>query len=468
MCEHHDDDASAPEVDSSSRLSRRLVLAGGLAVGAVGVLPNLAGVAHAALEPDDGADPGLGGGSTKDYSFLPPRPKSEKHIRPIMYPVLPDPAIGTSTYTDTYLAPRAGGRLHEGTDLMGPKMLKLLAVCDATIVELRHEAAGNSLYLVDDDGWYYAYLHINNDDPGTDNAANQFKYAFAPGMAIGKRVLKGEHVAYLGDSGNAESTGSHCHFEIRLPNAHWYNAAACDATYSLDQAEKPHLRAKVAAAAFKPLSGAGAFANQQAVDFLGKAPSTTWLQQAATDLEGAVIGLDAFIERMLGEQGHKAITQPLIRLYLGFFLRIPDYDGLDYWIRKVRAGTPIATAASQFAGGSEFQRAYGPLDNAGFLHQIYQNLFARNPDPSGADYWKRRLDGGMKRGAVMIEFCESDEYRTKTKHEMRVIAIYMAMLHRAPDPSGYSYWAKKDAASTTGLQALIKSIRTGTAYADRF
>ena len=144
----------------------------------------------------------------------------------MMFPVLPDAALGKATWTDTYLAPRSGGRLHEGQDLMGKKMLKLLACVDGTIVELRHSSGGNSLYLMGTDGWYYCYLHINNDDPGTDNGANQFKYAFAPGMAIGTKVRRGDHIAYLGDSGNAESTGAHCHFEIRMPNAKWYNAAA--------------------------------------------------------------------------------------------------------------------------------------------------------------------------------------------------------------------------------------------------
>jgi murein DD-endopeptidase MepM/ murein hydrolase activator NlpD len=466
MCDH---DGNA---DPRHRgLSRRQMLVGSLAAGALPLLPALSGTAGASGDPGlEGTDidPTVGSSSTRDYAFLPPRPASEKHVRPIMFPVLPDPTLGKATYTDTYLAPRSGGRLHEGEDLMGKKMLKLLAVTDATVAELRWDSGGNSLYLEGDDGWYYCYLHINNDDPGTDNGANQFKYAFAPGMEIGKRVLKGEHVAYLGDSGNAESVGSHCHFEIRMPNTHWYNAAAVNPMYSLDASAPAKLRPKVPASAFAPLSGAPAFTMQQAADFLGAVPPSPWFDHSVEALEGAEIGLDAFIEGMLDQTLHKSITEPLIRLYLGFFLRVPDYGGLDYWIRKVRAGTPIATAASTFAAGSEFNRRYGSVDNAGFVKLVYNNLFGRNPDASGADYWKRRLDGGMKRGAFMVEQCESNEYRTKTLHQMRVISIYTAMLHRSPDSSGYSYWSGKDASSATGLQQLIKSIRTGTSYAARF
>ena len=447
-------------------VSRRLVVAGGLAAGLAPLIPRVAG----ATDPDpglEGTDPARTGAS-RDYGFLPPRPASEKHVQPMMFPVLPDATLGKAIWSDTYLAPRSGGRLHEGQDLMGKKMLKLLATVDGTIVELRHDTSGNSLYLKGDDDWYYCYLHINNDDPGTDNGANQFKYAFAPGMAIGKRVLKGEHIAYLGDSGNAEATGAHCHFEIRMPNAKWYNAAAVNAAYSLTTAEPAKLRPKVADAAFAPLADASGFATQQAKDFLGAVPSTAWLQTSEVNLEGAVVGLDEFIEDLLALPGAAGVTAPTIRLYLGFFLRIPDYNGLDYWIRKVRAGTPLDTAASQFAGGSEFIRTYGSLNNTDYLKQIYNNLFDRDPDPGGLDYWKRRLDGGAKRGWVMRQFCESNEYKTQTAHQVRVIQVYTAMVKRSPDASGYAYWSKKDADSDTGLQQLIKSLRTGTSYANRF
>ena len=464
MCEHCD----RVQPDPARRpLSRRLVLGGALAAGATPLLGGLgtaAGATDAPLPPDDGATEFAGG---KDFSFLPPRPASEKHVRPMMFPVLPDPKIGKATWSDTYLYPRSGGRRHEGQDLLGPRLLKLLATVDGTIVELRYQSSGNSLYLKGDDGWYYCYLHINNDDPGTDNGANQFKYAFAPGMAIGKRVLKGEHLAYLGDSGNAEGTVPHCHFEIRMPNAKWYNAAAVNAAYSLTAAAPAKLRAKVPATAFAPLAGASAFATQQAKDFLGAVPDSAWLATSVERLEGGVVGLDAFIESMMDEHLFGTITAPLIRLYLGYFLRIPDYKGLDYWLRKCRAGTPLDTASSTFAGGSEFVRAYGSLTNKAFIDRIYRNLFNRAPDAAGADYWLRRLDGGAKRGWLMRQLCESDEYRRKTLSQMRVIAVHAAMLHRAPAANIYVDWTKMDTASPSSMAQLIKSVRTGKEYAAR-
>jgi hypothetical protein len=434
-------------------VSRRRVLAGAAAAGGALLAP---GWATAALADD------------KDYAFLPPRPADEVHVRPIMFPVLPDPNLGKATWSDTYLAPRSGGRSHEGQDLMGKKMLKLLAVCDATVVELRHQSTGNSLYLEGDDGWYYCYLHINNDDPGTDNGANQFKYAFAPGMAVGKRVLKGEHVAYLGDSGNAEDAGSHCHFEIRMPNAKWYNAAAVNAKYSLDKAEPAKLRQKVPDSAFAPQKDASEFAWVGAGDFLGALPASPWLTRSVEDLEGGVVGLEAFLEGLLALDGAAKVTAPTIRLYLGFFLRKPDYGGFDYWCRKVRAGGSLDLAASQFAASSEFKRRYGTLDNQAYVTQIYRNLFDREPDPSGLDYWTRKLDGGAKQGWVMRQMCESSEYRRKTDSKVRVIQAHAALLKQMPSDDELKRWTDWDAATATGLQDLIKYLRGGATYNARF
>ena len=452
------------EPERHRTFSRRRVLAGGLLAGLLPFVPRAAGATDEADDGEVGTT-----SSTRDYAFLPPRPADEVHVRPMMFPVLPDSKLGKATWSDTYLFPRSGGRLHEGQDLMGAKMLKLLACVDGTIVELRHQSSGNSLYLKGDDGWYYCYLHINNDDPGTDNGANQFKYAFAPGMATGKRVLKGEHIAYLGDSGNAESSGAHCHFEIRMPNAKWYNAAAVNAAYSLRKAAPAALRQLVPDSTFAPLANVGAFVAQQANDFLGAIPSNDWFQHAVEDLGAGQVDLDDWIESLLDEPGAANVTAPTIRLYLGFFLRIPDFNGLDYWIRKVRAGTSLDVAASQFAAGSEFQRRYGSLDSTEYVTQLYQNLFSREPDANGLDYWVRRLDGGAKRGWVMRQMCESSEYKRKTASQVRVIQVHAAMVRAAPSASEYKRWADWDAAlPDSGLQDLIGSLRTGDAYASRF
>jgi hypothetical protein len=129
------------------------------------------------------------------------------------------PVAGKSSFSDTFGAPR-GSSSHEGQDIFGVKGQPLLAAADGTITWMRWGTgvrSGNLLQLTDDTGWYYYYIHLNNDTPGTDDAANRYDQAFADGITIGQRVKAGEVIGYLGDSGDAEPTTPHLHFEIHKP-----------------------------------------------------------------------------------------------------------------------------------------------------------------------------------------------------------------------------------------------------------
>ncbi len=115
-----------------------------------------------------------------------------------------------------------GVRNHPGNDLMGAKLDHLLAANDGTITWLRDDptghTSGNMLVLTGTDGWKYWYLHINNDTPGTDDGKNPPQWRFAPGIAIGAHVKRGQFIAYMGDSGQAETTDPHLHFELHRPD----------------------------------------------------------------------------------------------------------------------------------------------------------------------------------------------------------------------------------------------------------
>lgn len=148
------------------------------------------------------------------------------------------PVVGSVSYSDTFLACRSGcTRKHMGQDLMGRKMLPLVATFNGVIHSVRRETTvggGNYLTLKGDNGWSANYIHVNNDTPGTDDGRGTAAYAFAPGIRPGLRVIAGQHIAWLGDSGNAESTGAHLHFELRkgdpwsgvVHNAFWSLNAA--------------------------------------------------------------------------------------------------------------------------------------------------------------------------------------------------------------------------------------------------
>ncbi len=130
------------------------------------------------------------------------------------------PVDGPATYADDFGAPRSGGRMHEGIDILSPKMTRILAAKGGEVVfaPMTEPSYGYMLSIAGDDGYTYNYIHINNDTPGTDDGAGGPQNAYAPGIRDGARVTQGQLIAWVGDSGDAESTASHLHFEIRLPD----------------------------------------------------------------------------------------------------------------------------------------------------------------------------------------------------------------------------------------------------------
>ncbi|MDJ0954618.1 MAG: peptidoglycan DD-metalloendopeptidase family protein [Acidimicrobiia bacterium] len=149
------------------------------------------------------------------------------------------PVVGSSSWGDTWGAPRSGGRTHKGTDIFADKGTPVVAAAAGTIEKIAvGERAGRYIAITHDDGWRTLYIHLDNDTPGTDDGLGG---APAPGIAVGVRVEAGDVIDYLGDSGNAENTPPHLHFELHRPDGTAINPA-------------PHLRFAVTGAFVAPES----------------------------------------------------------------------------------------------------------------------------------------------------------------------------------------------------------------------
>ncbi len=153
-------------------------------------------------------------------TIAPPAGAQADDAYPMYFPV-----VGDNYYSDTYTAPRSSG-IHGATDIMADKMTPVVAVADGVIGGQASDGTyypgwfhgeGNccDMEMVHDDGWSSTYIHLNNDTPGTDDGLG---WGFAPGIEPGVHVEAGQLIGWVGDSGNAEWTAPHLHFELRNEN----------------------------------------------------------------------------------------------------------------------------------------------------------------------------------------------------------------------------------------------------------
>jgi murein DD-endopeptidase MepM/ murein hydrolase activator NlpD len=102
-------------------------------------------------------------------------------------------------------------------------MTPVFAVASGTVTWTHAKRGGNccDLELQHDDGWTSRYIHLNNDTPGSDDGQG---YGITDGLVEGVWVPQGTLLGWVGDSGNAEHTISHLHFELYAPGRQSINA----------------------------------------------------------------------------------------------------------------------------------------------------------------------------------------------------------------------------------------------------
>ncbi len=383
-------------------------------------------------------------------------PVAAAEVRAITLPVHAD-HVAKVHWTDTYGAPRGGGRSHLGVDMLGVKTVPLVAARAGTIVWGKFDnAGGNYVRMRDDEGWEYQYIHLNNDNPNSDDGRASCDEAFSAKicatvgangrLAIGTRVSEGEVIGYLGDSGNAESTSPHLHFEVYKANG----AGGVDSinpTPSVDAAlarlkgsppAGPVATAPKAPAGPPPVAAPGeaGFADHLWYQAAGRLPTAA--ERSAFEADAAANGLWPAVAARVGDTSNAATVD---RLYHAFFLRYPDTDGLRYWVGVRGAGQSVQKVADSFAASDEFRLRYPGGDFGAFVDQIYRQVLGREPDAAGRDYWLAQLTGRkVTRGVIVASFSESQEMRNLTGWRNELAALQLVHSGVAPTADDEARW----------------------------
>ena len=141
-------------------------------------------------------------------------PPASAHEVPPLEVTFPQDVSVTEFHND-WGSKRSGGRRHIGIDLMAPKMTEVYALADGVVLKVASSArAGRYVIIGHESGWETYYIHLNNDTPGTDDGEAGWALTVAPGVFVGSQVVGGQLIGWVGDSGNAEGSMSHTHFEL--------------------------------------------------------------------------------------------------------------------------------------------------------------------------------------------------------------------------------------------------------------
>jgi murein DD-endopeptidase MepM/ murein hydrolase activator NlpD len=126
---------------------------------------------------------------------------------------IPVVGIKSDQLVDTYTKARAGdSRAHDAIDIMAPLGTPVIAAAPGRVEKLFMSQGGGGItaYVRSNDGrWTYYYAHLQS---------------YAPGLAEGQQVKRGQLLGHVGFTGNANPAGPHLHFAINRmnPGERWW------------------------------------------------------------------------------------------------------------------------------------------------------------------------------------------------------------------------------------------------------
>jgi cytochrome c5 len=177
----------------------------------------------------------------------------------------------------------------------------------------------------------------------------------------------------------------------------------------------------------------------------------------------------------------------LTELYVAFFNRVPDADGLSYWIDQFKGGRSIDLIAESFYDAaiqsSSITGYTSTMTNADFVKIIYKNVLGRSgttaPPDSDVAYWAGELTNGNKTRGSLIKFMLGSAHSFKgdatwgwvadlldNKYTVATfVAMKQGLNYNTPDESITKGMAIAAAVTSTDTTAAISVVgMTDTAF----
>lgn len=89
-------------------------------------------------------------------------------------------------------------------------------------------------------------------------------------------------------------------------------------------------------------------------------------------------------------------------LYVAYYGRPADPAGLEFWAAQI-AEVGVAGIAADFGASAEFEAEFGNLGSVALINNLYQQLFGRDAEAEGLQYWLDVLAEGTPLASIAFE-----------------------------------------------------------------
>ena len=104
----------------------------------------------------------------------------------------------------------------------------------------------------------------------------------------------------------------------------------------------------------------------------------------------------------------------VLRYYVGGLGRLPDFGGIGFWVGEIQAGRlTLDRFAQAILVSDEFDARFPPgADDEEFLVDVYDNVYGREFDEGGLEFWLDALERGLFERWEMVQvFADAPEAR---------------------------------------------------------
>ena len=129
--------------------------------------------------------------------------------------------------------------------------------------------------------------------------------------------------------------------------------------------------------------------------------------------------------------------------YNNLILKLEDRSGIDY---KYRINSFTIQGGSTNGGSSTVTR---PIANtqaiSDYLRDVYKNVFGREVDQQGLNYWVQKLSSGqVDLDDFFKNLLSENEFLTiAPTPEDKIKKLYAGIFQRQPDQGGFNYWLNR-------------------------